>query len=152
MFGTAEMTSSSAPHESANAAAISQRLQTPLGFVGADCHLGDGVVQVHQVAFVVGVRHHDDRAVRVCRQAGAGGAEQSFGQTTLATVANDDEVVVARQFDEHGCGISGDDQRRCLDACSSAMALAFDRISCASLCAALSSPMAVYVASNDTAA
>ena len=92
-----------------------QRLQTPLGFVGADCHLGDGVVQVHQVAFVVGVRHHDDRAVRVCRQAGAGGAEQSFGQTTLAAVANDDEVVVARQFDEHGCGISGDDQRRCLD-------------------------------------
>ena len=36
-----------------------QRLQTPLGFVGADCHLGDGVVQVHQVAFVVGVRHHE---------------------------------------------------------------------------------------------
>ena len=92
-----------------------QSLQTPLGFVGADGDFGDGVVQMHQVAFVVGIRHHDDGAIRISRQAGAGGAQQALGQTALATVADDDEVVVARQFDEHGCRVSRDDQRRCFD-------------------------------------
>ena len=50
MFGTAEMTSSSAPHESANAAAISNAFRPHLDSSEPTGHLGDGVVQVHQVA------------------------------------------------------------------------------------------------------
>ena len=93
-----------------------QRLQTPLRLVGADRHLGDRVVQVHQVAVVVGIGHDDDRAVRVRGQRRAGGAEQALGQSALAAIADDDEIVVARQLDEHGCRVTGDDQRRRLDA------------------------------------
>ncbi len=93
-----------------------QCLQAPLGFVGAHGHLGDGVVQMHQVAVIVGVRNHHDRTVRVCRKAGAGRAQQTFGQTTLAAVADDDEIVVAGQFHEHRRRIPGDDQRGRLDA------------------------------------
>ena len=106
MFGTAEMTSSSAPHESANAAAISNAFTTPLGFVGADGHLGDGVVQVHQIAVIVSVRHHYDRAVCIRRQTGAGRAQQTFRQTAFAAIADDDEIVVTRQFHEYGSRIA----------------------------------------------
>ena len=87
-----------------------QGLDTPLGFVGADGHLGDGVVQMHEVAIVVGVGHHDDRAVRICRKAGGCGAEQAFGKAALAAVADNDEVVVAGQFHEHGGRVAGDDE------------------------------------------
>ena len=93
-----------------------QRLDAPLRFVGTDGHLGDRVVQVHRVAFIIGIRHHHDRAVRVRRQAGAGGAQQPLGQTALAAVADDDQVVVARQFHEYGGRVSGDDQCGGLDA------------------------------------
>ena len=93
-----------------------QRLQTPLGFVGAYGHLGNRVVQVHQVAVIIGVRHHYNRAVGVCRQRRGRGAQQTLGQTALATVADDDQIVVTRQFDEHRCRISGNNQRGRFDA------------------------------------
>ena len=73
-----------------------QGLQTPLGFVGTDSHLGDGVVQVHQVTVIIGVRHHHNRAVCICRQRRRRGAQQTLGQASLAAVADNDEVVVAR--------------------------------------------------------
>ena len=87
-------------------------LQTPLGFVGADGHLGDGVVQMHQIAIIIGVRHHYDRAVSICRQTGAGGTQQTFRQATLAAIADDDEIVVSRQFHEHGRRIARNDEGR----------------------------------------
>ena len=93
-----------------------ERLQTPLGFIRADGHFGDGVVQMHQIAIVVGVRHDHDRTIGVGRQAGAGGSQQTLRQAALATIADDDQIVVARQFDEHRCRISRNDQRRGLDA------------------------------------
>ena len=91
-----------------------QRLQPPLGFVGADRNTRDRVAQVHDGTVVVGVRHHNDRAVCVCRQAGARGAQQAFRQAAFATVADDDEIVVAAQFHEDGTGVTGHNE--CLGA------------------------------------
>ena len=92
-----------------------QRLQTPLGFVGADGHLGDGVVQVHQIAVIVSVRHHYDRAVCIRRQTGAGRAQQTFRQTAFAAIADDDEIVVTRQFHEYGSRIARNNKRGSLN-------------------------------------
>ena len=39
--------------------------QPPLGFVGADGYARDLVVQMHQIALIVGIRYDDNRAVRI---------------------------------------------------------------------------------------
>ena len=111
MFGTAEMTSSSAPHESANAAAISNAFRPHLDS-------SEPTATLVMVLF---------KCIRLP-------SSSVYGTTTIGQYAYAGRLVDAST------------------PYSSAMALAFDRISCASLCAALSSPMAVYVASNDTAA